>query len=671
MINSRKKSARILSLLLAAALSLATFTMPVLAEDGGNGVGAFGDAGDAAVKAVGGAVGEAAVGAAGDAAGDADDDAGVGPVTLYLKSLEAAGAGEDEGYDDEDYGDEEGLHVHADPETFEKNFCLSVAQKQYAITEIDRMVSKLLKPEMSDLEKYYTLAVWENKRCKYDWHFWSGSYHFDLYRHQWDSYGVLTEKSVCAGIAITYAALCHAADLPCKFARTDPQLLDHTVNYIPDINGNAYSVDVTENSLFMSENAGSYFEMDKEFSQITKDCTDGSFEYHKVYDDYYTEDGEPIVSVKATNIKDCYKISYDDWFREYALHEDTDKDFRTPYVEKGSGLPATDPDSYHASYSDFEKYPAQPYGSRSFDSSEVTGIWFLDDFYTHPIEARDKILGKEFDEQFLNISGVKESYDCEAVNELEDIVKDDLAIQYFPSVKNGEIVAVPDDLKAGTDYKLEYVAYDASTGEAVFDIIGIGGYTGTQHLRVKLNDIEAADVELSQSSYTYNGKVQKPSIVSVKGMFLNEGTDYKATWSNENSRDAGSYSVTIEGKGIYSGTTGATYVIKKAANPMTLKAKTAKVKFKKLKKKDQTVKLAKVITLSGAEGGLSCKLVSAKKGGKSFKKYFKINGKTGNVTVKKGLKKGTYKVTAQVGAAGNANYEASGPKKVTFKIKVK
>jgi hypothetical protein len=41
------------------------------------------------------------------------------------------------------------------------------------------------------------------------------------------------------------------------------------------------------------------------------------------------------------------------------------------------------------------------------------------------------------------------------------------------------------------------------------------------------------------------------------------------------------------------------------------------------------------------------------------------------VTVKKGLKKGTYKVRVKVRAAGNSNYKASAWKTVTFRIKVK
>jgi hypothetical protein len=90
-----------------------------------------------------------------------------------------------------------------------------------------------------------------------------------------------------------------------------------------------------------------------------------------------------------------------------------------------------------------------------------------------------------------------------------------------------------------------------------------------------------------------------------------------------------------------------------------------------LKKKSQTIARAKAFTVSKAKGKLSYKLVSAKKGKKSFKKKFNINAKTGKITVKKKLKRGTYKVKVKVKAAGNANYKASAWKAVTFNVQVK
>jgi hypothetical protein len=164
--------------------------------------------------------------------------------------------------------------------------------------------------------------------------------------------------------------------------------------------------------------------------------------------------------------------------------------------------------------------------------------------------------------------------------------------------------------------------------------------------------------------------VQKPVIKTIKGWELKEGTDYTVKWSDESSKNAGTYKVTVTGTGKYTGSTNATYTIKKAANPMRLKAKTVTVKGKSLKKKSKSIARTKTVTVSKAEGKLSYKLASAKKGKKNFGKMFKINAKTGKVTMKKGLKTGTYMVTVKVRAKGNANYLSSAWKSVTIKVKV-
>ena len=65
-----------------------------------------------------------------------------------------------------------------------------------------------------------------------------------------------------------------------------------------------------------------------------------------------------------------------------------------------------------------------------------------------------------------------------------------------------------------------------------------------------------------------------------------------------------------------------------------------------------------------AAGKLTYKKVSGSK-------RLSVNKKTGKVKIKKGLKKGTYEVKVKVKAAGNANYEASAVKTVTFKVKIK
>ena len=172
--------------------------------------------------------------------------------------------------------------------------------------------------------------------------------------------------------------------------------------------------------------------------------------------------------------------------------------------------------------------------------------------------------------------------------------------------------------------------------------------------------IKDAKVVLSASSYTYNGKIRKPVIKTIGGRSLKEGTDYTAKWSNASSKNAGSYTVTIKGKGKYIGTTKASYKIVKAANTLSVKGRTAAVSYGKLKKGNQTLTVGKAITFSNkGQGTRTYKLVSAKKGSKSFIKKFAVNKKNGSIIVRRGLQKGTYKVRVNVTAAGGTNYKGA------------
>ena len=100
---------------------------------------------------------------------------------------------------------------------------------------------------------------------------------------------------------------------------------------------------------------------------------------------------------------------------------------------------------------------------------------------------------------------------------------------------------------------------------------------------------------------------------------------------------------------------------------MSVKGKTAKVKYSKLRKKKQTLTVGKVIAFTNrGQGTLTYIKVSGSK-------KVSINKTTGKVTIKKkGLKKKkTYSIRVKVMASGNENYNASTWKYVTFKIKVK
>ncbi|MBR3738059.1 MAG: hypothetical protein IKN26_04905, partial [Eubacterium sp.] len=100
----------------------------------------------------------------------------------------------------------------------------------------------------------------------------------------------------------------------------------------------------------------------------------------------------------------------------------------------------------------------------------------------------------------------------------------------------------------------------------------------------------------------------------------------------------------------------------KYVNPIKASGKTATVKFKNLKKKNQTVSQKNAFSVSKAQGKVTYKKSS---GNKSI-----TVSSAGKITVKKGLKKGTYKIEVKVTAAGNNTYK-KGTKTVTVTIKVK
>ena len=112
--------------------------------------------------------------------------------------------------------------------------------------------------------------------------------------------------------------------------------------------------------------------------------------------------------------------------------------------------------------------------------------------------------------------------------------------------------------------------------------------------------------------------------------------------------------------------TSLTVVIPKDDNPIKVTPKKVSLKKAVLAKKDIKKKAGKVLKITGAKGKKTFALKGVAK--KAAKKYFSLNRKNGTLTVKKGLKKGTYTLTIKVRAAGNVSYK---PMSQTVKVKVK
>lgn len=103
-------------------------------------------------------------------------------------------------------------------------------------------------------------------------------------------------------------------------------------------------------------------------------------------------------------------------------------------------------------------------------------------------------------------------------------------------------------------------------------------------------------------------------------------------------------------------------------NTLKARGKRTTLKRRKLRKKNQKLSRTKVMSVWGAKGRVRYRLLSVSKS--KYKKYFKINSRTGAVTVKQKLRKGTYTVRCRVSVSGNEDYKSMS-KTVSFKIKVK
>ena len=227
-------------------------------------------------------------------------------------------------------------------------------------------------------------------------------------------------------------------------------------------------------------------------------------------------------------------------------------------------------------------------------------------------------------------------------------------------------------LVEGKDYEAEWSAESfINVGDYSVTITGKNNYTGKTKasFKITINEI-TPEVTLSQDTFTYDGNDKKPEVTVKNGdTVLIGGLDYNVEYDSD-CKSAGTHNVTVTMIGHYKGTVQKSYTINKASNTLKVSKKTLKIKSKVIKKKKQTYKVSQYISIKDeGQGNIKYKLVSVSN--KKFKKYFKINSKTGKLTVKKGLKKGKYKIKVQITAAGDANYNASAAKNLTVTVKVK
>ena len=250
--------------------------------------------------------------------------------------------------------------------------------------------------------------------------------------------------------------------------------------------------------------------------------------------------------------------------------------------------------------------------------------------------------------------------DFEAAAKIDGIIS---ALPSFPTLDDADRVAAARD------------AYDGASPSVQAKVTKLSDLEAAEDRVAELREAARVDISkpfgaltLSATSFTYNGADHCPgATVRVNGEKLVLGRDYDVYYANN--RNAGRATVTVLGIGNYKGMLTGTFTIKRAANPLSAKAKTLKVKYKKLKKKAQKVA---ALAVSGVQGKVAYKIVkikAKKKLAKQAKKKIKLAA-GGKLALKKKLKKGTYKVTVRVSAIGDGNYLPAS-RDVTVKLRVK
>ena len=138
---------------------------------------------------------------------------------------------------------------------------------------------------------------------------------------------------------------------------------------------------------------------------------------------------------------------------------------------------------------------------------------------------------------------------------------------------------------------------------------------------------QVTSIALKQTAYTYNGKVQKPSVTvkNRKGKALKYGTDYTVSYP-KGMKNVGKYTVKVTLKGNYSGSKSMTYNINPKGTSVS-KVKAAKKGFKVTWKKQAKQTTGYQVQYSTSSKFKSAKTVTISKNKTTSKSVSKLSAK--------------------------------------------
>lgn len=206
-------------------------------------------------------------------------------------------------------------------------------------------------------------------------------------------------------------------------------------------------------------------------------------------------------------------------------------------------------------------------------------------------------------------------------------------------------------LKEGTDYTISWKD-NTNAGTATVTATGRWPYAGAVSSTTTIgkaaqtiSDVPSAKSMAAKSAFKLSPKASGSGKLSYKTSNAKVATVDKS--GKVTAVAPGKATITISAASTANHKAASktvTVTVTKRTNPAKVSVKNVSAKASKLKSKAQS---AKPITVSGAVGKLTFSKTSGSKA-------LSVNAKTGAITIKKGTKKGTYKVTVKIYAAGDS-----------------
>lgn len=144
-------------------------------------------------------------------------------------------------------------------------------------------------------------------------------------------------------------------------------------------------------------------------------------------------------------------------------------------------------------------------------------------------------------------------------------------------------------LTEGTDYDLSYSEDTTNVGTVTVTITGKGpNFTGTTDVTYRINPVGLEVEKLPDVLYNGKEQAQKPKVTDKSGKELQEGVDYELSYT-EDVKNVGEVTVTVTGKGNYTGTAQVTYHITKRTLTLISESGNKAYDGKPLTKPDVTI----------------------------------------------------------------------------------